>query len=245
MTIGLRDAGLRDAAQPARLVILGKQGAGKGTQCVRLSHHFVVPHVSTGDIFRAASRSDGKLGREAREYMSSGELVPDAIVLQVVADRLSQDDARTRGFVLDGFPRTVAQAEGLDAMLAPGGVDLVVDLDLPTAVALRRLAGRRTCSACGANYSVERPPSINWTCDICGGEVVQRADDTEAAIRRRLDLYERQTEPLIQWYLERDRLVVVNGMGDPDDVMARLVAAIERRWAGACGQPAAGADQGR
>jgi adenylate kinase len=214
-----------------RLVILGKQGAGKGTQCVRLSHHFVVPHISTGDIFRAATRSDDQLGREIRKYMSSGELVPDEIVLRVVAERLAQDDARTRGFVLDGFPRTVAQAEGLDAMLAPGSVDLAVDLELPTAIALKRLAGRRVCAACGANYSVERPPSTNWTCDICGGEVIQRADDTEAAIERRLDLYERQTAPLIAWYLGRDRLVVVNGMGDPDEVMARLVNAIERRRA--------------
>jgi adenylate kinase len=212
-----------------RLIILGKQGAGKGTQCVRLSHYFVVPHVSTGDIFRAATRSDGELGREARQYMSSGELVPDEIVLRVVAERLAKTDARTRGFVLDGFPRTVAQAEGLDAMLAPSAVDLTVDLEIPTAVALRRLAGRRVCSACGANYSVKRPPSTDWTCDVCGGEVIQRADDTDAAIRRRLDLYERQTEPLIKWYLERDRLVVVNGMGSPDDVMSRLVQAIERR----------------
>lgn len=212
-----------------RLIILGKQGAGKGTQCVRLSHHFVVPHISTGDIFRAAMRSDGELGRKTRQYMSSGELVPDEIVLGVVAARLSKDDARRRGFVLDGFPRTVAQAEGLDAMLSPAPIDLAVDLDLPTPVALRRLAGRRTCSACGANYHVTRPPSINWTCDTCGGEVIQRADDTDAAIQRRLDLYERQTQPLIRWYLERDRLVVVNGMGDPDEVMARLVTAIERR----------------
>ncbi len=227
-----------------RLIILGKQGAGKGTQCVRLSHHFVVPHISTGDIFRAATRSDDRLGREARKYMSSGELVPDQIVLRVVAERLAQDDARTRGFVLDGFPRTAHQAEGLDAMLAPCSVDLAVDLELPTAIALKRLAGRRVCAACGANYSVKRPPSTNWTCDICGGEVIQRADDTEAAIGRRLDLYERQTAPLIKWYLERDRLAVVNGMGDPDEVMARLVGVIERRRA-MQPEPAAGGTDAR
>lgn len=174
-------------------------------------------------------RSDDELGRQARQYMSDGDLVPDEIVLKVVDERLSQDDARTRGFVLDGFPRTVAQAEGLDEMLDASAVDLAVDLDLPTPVALSRLAGRRTCDACGANYSVKRPPSTDWTCDNCGGEVVQRADDTDAAIRRRLALYERQTEPLILWYQERDRLLVVNGMGVPDEVMARLVAGIERR----------------
>lgn len=212
-----------------RLIILGKQGAGKGTQCVRLSHHYVVPHISTGAIFRAASRSDSKLGHEASTYMDAGELVPDEIVLAAVAERLSQDDTRARGFILDGFPRTVEQAEGLVAMLAPEVIDMAVDLEVPTSVVLRRLAGRRVCDDCGANYSVTSPPTVNWTCDVCGGEVVQRADDTEAAIRRRLDLYERQTEPLINWYLERDKLVVINGMGHPDDVMARLVRAIDYR----------------
>ncbi|MGH9064109.1 MAG: adenylate kinase [Acidimicrobiales bacterium] len=213
----------------ARLIILGKQGAGKGTQCVRLSHHFVLPHISTGEIFRAAKRSDSAVGRKAAEYMESGELVPDDIVLGVVAERLGEDDARVRGFVLDGFPRNVEQAKGLEAMLSPDSLDLAVDLDVPTSVVLRRLAGRRACADCGTNYSVERPPTVNWTCDICGGEVAQRADDTEEAIHRRLDLYERQTEPLIQWYLDQGKLVVVNGMGHPDDVMARLVRAIDRR----------------
>ncbi|MGH8921980.1 MAG: adenylate kinase [Acidimicrobiales bacterium] len=213
----------------ARLILLGKQGAGKGTQCVRLSHHYVVPHISTGNIFRAATRSHTELGQKAREYLDSGELVPDDLVLAVVAERLGEDDTRNRGFVLDGFPRTVDQAEGLVSMLAPDRVDMAVDLDVPTGVVLRRLASRRVCDACGANYSVAVPPSVNWTCDLCGGEVVQRADDTEAAIRRRLDLYERQTEPLINWYMDRDRLVSVNGMGHPDEVMARLVRAIDFR----------------
>ncbi|HZD65703.1 MAG TPA: adenylate kinase [Acidimicrobiales bacterium] len=214
-----------------RLIVLGKQGAGKGTQGVRLSHHFVVPHISTGDIFRAATRQESDLGRKLREYMEAGELVPDDIVLQVVAERLDQDDTRTRGFVLDGFPRTTEQAQGLTDLLGPKEVDLAVDLEVPTAVVLHRLASRRACADCGANYSVERPPAINWTCDICGGEVVQRADDTEAAIRHRLELYEEQTAPLIDWYMARGKLLVVNGMGSPDEVMGRLVRAIERRRA--------------
>jgi len=212
-----------------RLIVLGKQGAGKGTQCSRLSHHYVVPHISTGDIFRAATRSGSELGRKAKEYLEAGELVPDDIVLGVVAERLAQDDTRVRGFVLDGFPRTAAQAQGLQEILAPETLDLAVELAVPTEVVLHRLASRRTCSACGANYSTERPPSVNWTCDICGGEVVQRADDTVAAIRRRLALYEEETAPLIDWYMERDKLLSVNGTGHPDEVMERLVRAIDHR----------------
>ena len=213
----------------ARLVILGKQGAGKGTQCVRLARHYVVPHISTGDMFRAAVRAGTEFGRKAQEYMDAGELVPDEVVIGVVQERLEQDDTAYRGFILDGFPRNVEQAEALDKILAPTGVDLTIDLEVPTEDVLRRLASRRVCTNCGTNYSVETPPSVNWTCDVCGGEVIQRADDTEAAIKRRLDLYEEQTEPVIQWYLERDKLTMVDGLGTPDDVTSRLIRAIDRR----------------
>jgi adenylate kinase len=213
----------------ARLIILGKQGAGKGTQCVRLSRHYVVPHISTGDMFRAAVKSRAELGEKAKEYMDAGELVPDEVVMGLVAERLSLDDTKARGFVLDGFPRTVHQAKGLAKLLAPDEIDLVVNLEVPTEVVLRRLASRRVCIDCGANYSVDSPPRLNWTCDICGGEVVQREDDTEAAIRRRLDLYERETRPLVDWYAERDLLAVVDGVGDPDEVTADLVRAVDQR----------------
>jgi adenylate kinase len=213
----------------ARLIILGKQGAGKGTQCVRLSRHYVVPHISTGDMFRAAVKSRAELGEKAKEYMDAGELVPDEVVMGLVAERLSLDDTKARGFVLDGFPRTVHQAKGLAELLAPDEIDMVVNLEVPTEVVLRRLAGRRVCIDCGANYSVDSPPRLNWTCDICGGEVVQREDDTEAAIRRRLDLYERETRPLVDWYAERDLLAVVDGVGDPDEVTADLVRAVDQR----------------
>ncbi len=213
----------------ARLIILGKQGAGKGTQCVRLSRHYVVPHISTGDMFRAAVKSRSELGEKAKEYMDAGELVPDEVVMGLVAERLGLDDTKARGFVLDGFPRTVHQAKGLAELLAPDEIDLVVNLEVPTEVVLRRLAGRRVCIDCGANYSVDSPPRLNWTCDICGGEVVQREDDTEAAIRRRLDLYERETRPLVDWYAERDLLSVVDGVGDPDDITGGLVRVVDQR----------------
>src|SRR5256885_1922538 len=213
----------------ARLVILGKQGAGKGTQCVRLARHYVVPHISTGDMFRSAVKAGTPFGQKAKEFMDAGELIPDDVVIGVVNERLEQDDTSHRGFILDGFPRTVHQAEALVEVLAPTGLDLAIDLEVPTEVVLARLAGRRVCDTCGANYHVDRPPKENWTCDVCGGEVVQREDDTEAAIRRRLALYEEQTEPLIAWYLARDILVTVDGMGTPDEVLTRLVRAIDSR----------------
>ena len=213
----------------ARLVLLGKQGAGKGTQCTRLALHYIVPHISTGDMFRAAVRAGTEFGRKAREYMDSGELVPDEVVIGVVRERLDQDDTKSRGFVLDGFPRTVHQAEALDDLLMPRGLDLAIDLEVDTVVVLKRLASRRVCVNCGANYSVDVPPRVDWTCDICGNEVIQRADDTEGAIKRRLDLYEEQTAPLIAWYLERDRLVAVSGEGHPDTVTNRLIRAIDHR----------------
>jgi adenylate kinase len=213
----------------ARLIILGKQGAGKGTQCVRLSRHYVVPHISTGDMFRAAVKSRSDLGEKAKEYMDAGELVPDEVVMGLVAERFGLDDTKARGFVLDGFPRTVHQAKGLAELLAPDEIDLVVNLEVPTEVVLRRLASRRVCIDCGANYSVDRPPRLNWTCDICGGEVVQREDDTEGAIRRRLDLYERETRPLVDWYAERDLLSELDGVGDPDEITADLVRVVDQR----------------
>lgn len=211
----------------ARLIVLGKQGAGKGTQCVRLSRHYVVPHISTGDMLRAAVKSGTPLGLEARRFMDAGELIPDEIVLRMVAERLDTDDTKLRGFVLDGFPRTVVQAERLDEILEPVAIDCVVYLDVATEVVLKRLAGRRVCVDCGANYSVDAPPRVDWICDICGGEVVQRPDDTEAAIKRRLDLYDAQTAPLVDRYTAAGKLVLVAGNGAPDAVTDRLVRAVD------------------
>ena len=210
-----------------RLAILGKQGAGKGTQAVRLCLHYVIPHISTGDIFRAAVKSGSDFGRRAKQYMDAGELVPDGVVIGMVRERLAADDARNRGFLLDGYPRTIAQAEALDEMLAPRGLDLAVDIEIRTDVALKRLAGRRVCVDCGTNYSTDQPPTVDWICDVCSGKVVQRDDDTEAAITRRLVLYEEQTNPLMAWYEQTRRLVRVDGEADPDAVTFRLTQAID------------------
>jgi adenylate kinase len=211
----------------ARLVLLGRQGAGKGTQCVRLSRHYVVPHISTGDILRAAVREGTEFGKKAKAIMDAGDLVPDDIMVGIVDERLDRDDTRSRGFILDGFPRTVAQAIALIEITQPRGIDLVVNLEVPRDVVLARLASRRTCSDCGTNYSTERPPRYGTTCDVCGGDVIQREDDTEASINRRLDLYDKETSPLIAWFAERDLLLEVDGDGDPDEVTKRLIDAID------------------
>jgi adenylate kinase len=214
----------------ARLIVLGKQGAGKGTQAIRLSRHYVVPHISTGDTFRAAVRSGSEFGQKAKTYLDAGELVPDEIVVGVVRERLTHDDTVHRGFILDGFPRTVYQAEQLAEILEPKGLDLVLNMEIDTDHVLSRLASRRVCSDCGANYSAtDNPPRVKGICDVCGGEVVQRDDDTESAIRRRLELYERETAPLIAWYTERDQLVTFDALGTPDEVTDRLVSEVDRR----------------
>ena len=209
-------------------MLLGKQGAGKGTQCVSLSRHYVIAHISTGEIFRAAAKSGTEFGRKAKEFMDAGELVPDEVVNGLVRERLTKEDTK-RGFLLDGYPRNVQQAETLDAMLLPRGIDLVIDIEVATEVVLKRLAGRRVCVDCGTNYSVGTPHEDDWSCDRCGGKVVEREDDTEFAIKRRLRLYEEQTEPLIAWYMGRDKLVSIDGIGTAEKVTARIVQAIDAR----------------
>ncbi|MEO7836718.1 MAG: adenylate kinase [Acidimicrobiales bacterium] len=213
----------------ARLVILGKQGAGKGTQCGRLARRYGVPHISTGEMFRAAEKSGSEFGRELARYMQVGDLIPDEVVVAAMLERLERDDTVHSGFILDGFPRTAPQAEALAKHLDPVDIDMAIDLQVPTEVVLRRLATRRVCRECGFNYSVGVPPRADWTCDVCGGEVVERPDDTATAIERRLKLYEKETEPLVMWYLTRDKLVVVDGVGEPDVVTARLIRAAEQR----------------
>jgi adenylate kinase len=210
-----------------RLIMLGRQGAGKGTQCVRLSRHYVVPHISTGDMLRAAVREGTPVGKRAKAIMDAGGLVPDEVIIGVVDERLGKDDTRTRGFILDGFPRTVPQAEALVGITAAKPIDLCVDLDVPRELVLQRLAARRVCNVCGHIYAATGNEADPWICDFCGGDVVQRADDTEEAINQRLDLYESQTKPLIAFYEARDELVVVDGVGTPNDVLRRLITAIE------------------
>jgi len=213
----------------ARMVLLGRQGAGKGTQCVRLSRHFVVPHISTGDMLRAAVREGTELGKMAKAIIDAGGLVSDDIMIGIVAERLEIDDARDRGYILDGFPRTVAQAESLDGITSERPLDMVIDLDVPRSLVLERLSARRVCRDCGANYQATGSETGQWTCENCGGDVVQRDDDTPDAINRRLDLYETQTQPLIDYYGSSGRLVTVDGLGSPDEVFDRLTKAIEQR----------------
>jgi adenylate kinase len=212
-----------------RLVMLGRQGAGKGTQCTRLSRHYVVPHISTGEMLRAAVKEGTELGRKAAEIMNDGGLVPDDVMIGIVDERLDHDDTTRRGYVLDGFPRTVPQAKALAEITAARPLDLVIDLDVPKEVVLQRLAGRRVCADCGANYSVDKPPRYDCVCDNCGGDVEQREDDTPAAIEKRLAEYERETAPLIDWYRELGLLEVVDGQGAADEVSLRLFTVVDVR----------------
>ncbi len=210
-----------------RLIIIGRQGAGKGTQCQRLSRHYVVPHISTGEMLRAAVREGTELGHMAKQVIESGQLVGDDIMVGLVRDRLAQDDARNRGYILDGFPRTVNQAEQLDQITESAPINVVIDLDVPRDLVVARISSRRVCRDCGTNYTATGRERRPWTCDVCGGDVVQRGDDSEDAVNRRLDLYESQTAPLLEFYGSAARLVVVDGTALPDVVFGRLTAAID------------------
>jgi adenylate kinase len=211
----------------ARLIILGRQGAGKGTQCVRLSRHFVVPHISTGDMLRAAVRERTELGRLAKKIMDDGGLVGDDLMIELVCERLLETDARTRGYILDGFPRTPEQAGALHGATSERPIDVVLDLDVPREIVLERLSARRVCQDCGTNYTSSGSDPDPWICEVCGGDVLQRDDDTPESVNRRLDLYEEQTFPLIEHYTVLRQLAVVNGIGHPDAVFDRLVKAVE------------------
>ncbi len=209
-----------------RIIIFGRQGAGKGTQCVRLALHYSVPHISTGDMLRAAVRDGTEFGVKAKEFMDAGKLLPDDIMVGLVAERLAQPDA-SAGWLLDGFPRTPGQADALAEVSADAPFDVAVNLDVPEAVVIERISSRRVCNNCGAIYSTDRPPTSPWTCDTCGGEVVQRDDDTAEAITKRLADYMAQTAPLIDYFDERRQLVTVDGNDHPDVVFERLIAAVD------------------
>ena len=215
-------------ASGVRLLVLGKQGAGKGTQAVRIADHYGAPHISTGDMFRAAVAAGTPFGLKANEYMKRGELVPDDVVIGLVAERLAKDDAVEHGFVLDGFPRTKVQAEELQRILGPDGLDAAVDIDVPTDTVIERISGRRVCTTCGTPYHVNAPPKVGWICDKDGGEVVQREDDTPEAVTKRLELYEQATRPLLDFYKDLGLLVTVNGVGDPDEVFNRVIEGLAR-----------------
>jgi len=209
-----------------RVIFLGPPGAGKGTQAQDLAREWGVPHIATGDMLREAVAAKTALGLEAKRHMDSGGLVPDDVVIGLVGERLAKPDAKV-GCVLDGFPRTVAQAEALDALFAHAGIalDRVIFFDVSRAELLRRLTGRRVCRACGRTFHlVSAPPKVSGTCDGCGGELYQRADDSEATVATRLDVYQKQTAPLLDYYRGRKLLAEVVGEGPVD----RVAEAIRR-----------------
>ena len=210
------------------LVILGIQGAGKGTQCKRLVATYGVPHISTGDILRAAVKSATPLGVEVAAVLQSGALVSDALVVKLVEERFNQSDA-ARGGLLDGFPRTIAQAEALEAMLGEDGIKLCVNIEVPLELVTQRLSARRVCQECGNIYTETDVEAISGTCSNCGGDVIQRADDYPDAIRTRLANYERDTAPLLAFYGERGLLVTVDGDQRPDDVTAEIMRVVLER----------------
>ncbi len=208
------------------VVLLGAPGAGKGTQAAKMVEEFGLPHISTGDIFRKAVADGTALGLEAKRYMDSGELVPDEVTIGIVKERLQQPDC-ARGFILDGFPRTVPQADALGDALASMGraLDAVVLVDVPKSALVERLTARRQCRACGRIYNVLTDrPSVDGKCDGCGGEVYQRDDDTVGTVTNRLDVYERNTAPLVEYYRGRGLLRVVDGDRDPDDVFVDVTS---------------------
>ncbi|MBX6350133.1 MAG: adenylate kinase [Clostridia bacterium] len=210
-----------------RVVLLGPPGAGKGTQAERLARATGALHVATGDMFRQAVREATPLGRLAKSFMDRGELVPDDVTVGLVRERLSQEDA-AGGFILDGFPRTRPQAEALDRLLSELGRPLtaVLELAVPDDEVVRRLSGRRVCEACGRNYHVEfDPPARPGVCDACGGRLVQRDDDREETVRRRLEVYRRDTLPLRDFYARRGLLRSVPASGRPEDVTRALLSA--------------------
>ena len=213
-----------------RLVLVGPPGAGKGTQAQFIASHFAVPKISTGDIFRANVSEGTDLGLEAKKYMDAGDLVPDEVTIGMVTDRLTHEDA-TEGFLLDGFPRTVHQAEVLDDLLAEEGaeVDVVLELVVDDDEVVRRLSGRRTCRRCGHVWHLDfDPPSTAGQCDRCGGELFQRDDDSEDTIRHRLEVYADQTSPLIGYYGDRGLLRGVDAAGPVEDVTERAINALRR-----------------
>ncbi|MFD8058081.1 adenylate kinase [Streptomyces cyaneofuscatus] len=214
-----------------RIVLVGPPGAGKGTQAAYLAENLSIPHISTGDLFRANMSQGTDLGKQARAYIDAGQLVPDEVTIGMAKDRMGQSDA-VNGFLLDGFPRNVGQAEALDVMLKDEGVklDAVLDLEVPEDEVVKRIAGRRVCRRDSSHvfHLSYSPPKAEGVCDVCGGELYQRHDDSEETVRTRLEVYHTQTEPIIDYYRAQGLVVTISALGEVADVTARAMEALKQ-----------------
>ncbi|GGT88780.1 MULTISPECIES: adenylate kinase [Streptomyces] len=214
-----------------RIVLVGPPGAGKGTQAAFLAKNLDIPHISTGDLFRANISQGTELGLKAKAFMDAGDLVPDEVTIGMAKDRMEQPDA-ANGFLLDGFPRNVAQAEALDVVLKAEDMqlDAVLDLEVPEDEVVKRIAGRRICRNDSAHvfHVTYTPPKSEGVCDVCGGELYQRDDDSEATVRRRLEVYHTQTEPIIDYYRAQNLVVTISALGKVDEVTGRAMAALKK-----------------
>jgi len=207
------------------IILLGPPGAGKGTQAKMLVDKYGLPQISTGDILRANLKAGTELGLEAKKYMDAGKLVPDEVVIGIINNRIQEEDCR-RGYMLDGFPRTVAQAQALDKILGEqgSGIDHVISIEVPDQELMGRLTGRRTCRQCGQGFHVMfDPPKVEGVCDKCGGELYQRDDDNEQTVANRLKVYWDQTQPLIEYYKKKGLLRSIDGVGDIKEIFGRIV----------------------
>ena len=212
-----------------KIIMLGAPGAGKGTQAKRIAEKFGIPHISTGDIFRANIKNGTELGKEAKKYMDEGQLVPDELTVRLLLDRVKDDDC-SKGYVLDGFPRTIPQAKVLDSELTKLNekVDYAIDVDVPDENIVKRMSGRRACLKCGATYHLEYlKPEKDGICDKCGSELVLRDDDKPETVNKRLKVYHEQTQPLIDYYSKKQILHTVDGTVDPDDVFKAIEAILK------------------
>ncbi|NLZ80553.1 MAG: adenylate kinase [Clostridiales bacterium] len=208
-----------------RIIMLGAPGAGKGTQAKKIADRWQIPHISTGDIFRANIKEGTKIGQEAKKYIDQGLLVPDELVVDLVVDRLKQVDCE-KGYVLDGFPRTISQSESLDASLLRMNkrIDYALDIDVPDENIIKRMSGRRVCVSCGASYHITSIPTrVEGICDQCGGNLIIRGDDKAETVTRRLNVYHEQTKPLIEYYTEKGMLYKVDGTQKMEDVFQTIV----------------------
>ena len=209
-----------------KIIMLGAPGAGKGTQAKMIADKYGVPHISTGDIFRANIKNGTEMGMEAKKYMDQGLLVPDELTVRILLDRVAQDDCKN-GYVLDGFPRTIPQAEVLDSELTKLGdhIDYAINVDVPDENIVKRMSGRRACLTCGATYHIEHvPPKKEGICDVCGSELVLRDDDKPETVKNRLNVYHEQTQPLIDFYTEKGVLKTVDGTVPMEEVFAAITA---------------------